>query len=183
MLEPVLVSALLVTEIVLGEVRRLVGADEGQDEIEGSRLDHGGLQFLVGDERADGQAGVVAHAVVVAERQREEPLGDLALGHHLLVVAAPEQRQVGEGLGTAPQHVQVAAATPVQDDVQAAQVDHPGAGLLRQLEQILQDPRRCLGKLAVPQRIPRHLHHSDKANLGHSFSVLYGHYLQMNQVI
>ena len=80
---------------------------------------------LVGHQCCDGQAGIVPHAVVIAEGQGEQPLGYVVLGHDLLVLCPTEQGQVGQGLGAASQDVVVCAATaPAQDDLQTPQVDH-----------------------------------------------------------
>ena len=68
---------MLVGGVPDGELLRVVRVDEGQDDAQCSGLEHAGLNLLVGHEDGNGQAGVVAHAVVVHEGEGEEPLWGL----------------------------------------------------------------------------------------------------------
>ena len=81
--------------------------------------------YLVGHKGRDGKAGIIAHTVVIAESQGEQPLRHVVLGHHLLVLCPSKQGEVGQGLGAASQDMVVgAAATPAQNHIQASQADH-----------------------------------------------------------
>ena len=80
-----------------GELGRRVALDERLDQFEGAGFLHRGLDFFVRDEGCDGETSVVLDGVVVVEGEREQPRGDFALDHGLLVFCSAVHGHVGEG--------------------------------------------------------------------------------------
>ena len=135
--------------VALRELHRVSLGEERLDELERAGLRHGRLDLLVAAQHRDGEERVVADAVVVGEREREEPLGHALHDHLVLVLEAAEDGEVGERDGAVAQRQLVGGAARVEDRLEPARLDHLRAGVLRVLEEVAEDAGRHLRQLQV----------------------------------